>query len=320
MSTDRLRRAREVIDVEIEGLLAVRNRLDEAFAEAIERIRSRKGKIVVIGMGKSGIVGRKAAATLSSTGSPAVFLHPTEGLHGDLGLVQRGDVAIVISNSGASPEIVEIIAALKRLDVPIIAMTAVPESPLGRAGEVLLAITVPREACPMGLAPTSSTTATLALCDALAVVLLEEQGFTAEDFGHLHPGGALGRKLRRVSELMHSGPALPIVGEQTSMREVLVTMTTGRLGTAGVVDHEGRLVGIITDGDLRRALAADEGLLARTAAEVMTRGPRTIEPTALVQTALARLEQHKISALFVIDNDGRPLGLIHLHDLLGGAA
>lgn len=320
MSADRLSRAREVIDIEIEGLLAVRDRLDGAFAEAVDRIRSRSGKIVVIGMGKSGIVGRKAAATLSSTGSPAVFLHPAEGLHGDLGLVQRGDVAIVISNSGASPEIVEIIAALKRLDVPIIALTAVPESPLGRAGDLLLAITVPREACPMGLAPTTSTTATLALCDALAVVLLEEAGFTAEDFGHLHPGGALGRKLRRVSELMHRGPALPLVGEQTSMREVLVTMTTGRFGTAGVVDRENRLVGIITDGDLRRALAADEGLLGRTAAEVMTRAPRTIEPTALVQTALARLEQHKISALFVIDDDGRPVGLIHLHDLLGGAA
>lgn len=320
MSIDRLQRAREVLDIEREGLAAVRDRLDGRFIAAVDLLQARAGKIVVIGMGKSGIVGRKAASTLSSTGNPAVFLHPAEGLHGDLGIVQRGDVAIVISNSGASPEIVEIIAALCRLDVPIIAVTAAADSPLGRAGRVLLDIAVPREACPMGLAPTTSTTVTLALCDAIAVVLLEEAGFTAEDFGHLHPGGTLGRRLRRVAEVMHRGSAMPLVGEATPMREVLLTMSAGRFGTAGVTDAAGTLVGIITDGDLRRALAGDERLLDRRAADVMTRGPRTIESDVLVQTALARMEQHKISALFVVDEAGRPLGFIHLHDLLGGGA
>jgi arabinose-5-phosphate isomerase len=320
VSIDRLQRAREVLDIEREGLTAVRDRLDDRFVQAIDLLQARSGKIVVIGMGKSGIVGRKAASTLSSTGNPAVFLHPAEGLHGDLGIVGRGDVAIVISNSGASPEIVEIIAALSRLDVPIISVTAVADSPLARSGRVLLDIAVPREACPMGLAPTTSTTVTLALCDAIAVVLLEEAGFTPEDFGHLHPGGALGRRLRRVAEVMHRGAALPLVGEATPMREVLLTMSAGRFGTAGVTNAAGALIGIITDGDLRRALSGDERLLDRRAAEVMTADPRTIEPAALVQTALARMEQHKISALFVVDEAATPVGFVHLHDLLGGGA
>lgn len=311
-------RAREVLELEIEGIAALRDRLDAGFGRAVDLLRGRRGKIVVIGMGKSGIVGRKFAATLTSTGSPAVFLHPAEGLHGDFGIVQRGDVAVVISNSGASTEIISLLGGLKRLEVPVIAMTADAGSPLGRAADEILDVSVPREACPLNLAPTTSTTATLALCDALAVVLLEELGFTPEDFGHLHPGGALGRRLRRVHELMHEGDAMPLVREDTPMPEVLVVMTERRLGIAGVVAADGRLSGVITDGDLRRALENRPDLLQTRAAEIMTHEPKTVPPHVLAQAALGRLEAHKITCLFVVDDAGKPVGVLHLHDLLRG--
>lgn len=315
----RINNGRELLAVELEGIEAVRDRLDGAFSQAIDLMHGRRGKLVVVGMGKSGIVGRKFAATLTSTGNPAVFLHPAEGLHGDLGIVQRGDVALVLSNSGSSPEVVELLEALKRLSVPVIALTAVTDSPLGRVAEVVLDVAVPKEACPMGLAPTASTTATLALCDALAVVLLEEAGFTSEDFGHLHPGGALGRRLRRVEDLMHTGADVPTVPQDAPVREALVEMTGKRLGITGVLDGEGRLVGVITDGDLRRALERHrDDLLDRTAGDLMTDAPKTIRPSALAETAIARMDEHRITCLFVSNGDGRPIGAIHLHDLLRG--
>jgi len=312
-----LTRARMVLDTEIEALTAVAARLDERLAIAVNLLASRRGKVVVIGIGKSGIVGRKCAATLTSTGTPAVFLHPVEGMHGDLGIVQRGDVAIVISNSGESPEIVEILKALKRLRIPLIALTGKPHSTLAEHAEVVLDAGVPREACPMGLAPTSSTTAALALCDALAVVLLEVAGFTSDDFAERHPSGALGRRLRRVDELMHRGEAIPLVGPDTPMRDVLVEMTSKRLGVAGVAVAQ-QLRGVITDGDLRRALADHDDFLAHPAEALMTRKPKTITADALAETALAQMEGWAITVLFVTDDAGYVQGVVHLHDLLRG--
>ncbi len=321
MNNDRrLDLARSVLEIEIDGVRQVYDRLSGAFVEAVDRLLARTGKIVVIGMGKSGIVGRKLAATLTSTGNPAVFMHPAEGLHGDLGIVQQGDAAIVISNSGSSSEIIDVLEALKRIGVSIIGLTANLDSPLGSIADTVLDISVPREACPMGLAPTASTTAALALGDALAVVLLEESGFTEEEFGHLHPGGALGRRLRRVREVMHQGDDIPAVHMDAPMQDVLVEMTSKRLGIAGILDNDNQLVGIISDGDLRRALEKDPDVLSKTAAQVMTGSPKTIAPDTLTVSALATMERFEITCLFVVDTDRTPIGAIHLHDLLKSRA
>jgi len=311
-----LDRARAVLDIELDGIRTVRDRLDDAFAQAVATIASRRGKLIVVGVGKSGIVGRKLAATMTSTGTPAVFLHAGEGLHGDLGIVQRGDVALVLSYSGASAEVVALATVLTRLQVPIVAMTGVADSALAQAAAVVLDIAVPQEACPMGLAPTASTTAALALGDALALVLLDEAGFGPDDFAHLHPAGRLGARLRRVGDLMHTGAALPVVHQDTPVPEALVEMSSKRLGVTAVTDSDGALVGVISDGDLRRSLVADAGLMQRRAAEVMTAAPKTIDAAALAAAAVTAMETHKITVLFAVDSDGRPLGAVHLHDLL----
>lgn len=262
------------------------------------------------------MIARKFAATLTSTGNPAVFLHPAEGMHGDLGIVEKGDVAVIISYSGESPEIIEIVRALERLLVPLIAVTGAEKGFLAEHARVTLNVKVPREACPLNLAPTASTTATLALLDAIALILMEEAGFTPEDFAEFHPGGMLGFRLRKVSDLMHTASAIPLVKLETPMEEVLVEMTSKRLGVTGVVDTQEYLRGVITDGDLRRALKRFPDLLKRKAEEVMTHHPKTIPPATLAERALAIMEEHKITSLFVVDEQKKVIGIIHMHDLI----
>lgn len=271
--------------------------------------------MVVSGLGKSGLVCRKIASTLASTGTPALFLHAAEGLHGDIGMLTRGDVLLAVSNSG-STEVLALLAPARRLGLPVVAMTGDPASQLGRSADVVLDVSVAEEACPLGLAPTASTTATLALGDALAIALLERRGFGAEDFGTLHPGGALGRRLRRVDELMHVGDEMPLVAGTASMGDALREMSLKRLGLTGVVATDGTLAGIITDGDLRRAVQTHRDLLSLSAAALMTRTPKTVPAGALAESALSLMEQYAITALFILDGDGRPAGVLHLHDLL----
>ena len=311
--------ARRVLAIEATAIAALADRLDDSFTRAVELIARLPGKVVVTGIGKSGHVCRKIAATLASTGTPAFFLHGAEALHGDLGMLGRGDLMVVVSNSGETAELVALIPLVKRLGVAVIAMIGRPDSTLGRAADVVLDVSVAEEACPLGLAPTASTTATIAMGDALAVALLEQRGFRPEDFAALHPSGTLGRKLMTVADLMHTGAALPVVRLDTPMRETLLEITSKRLGVTSVVDTQGVLQGIITDGDLRRALSRPGDLLARTAGEVMTRGPKTIAAGALAAKALAAMEHESaspITSLFVVDDGGRPVGVIHLHDLL----
>ncbi len=311
-----LAHARRVLDVEASAIRALAERLGSGFAAAIELIAGRAGKVVVTGMGKSGHVCRKIAATLASTGTPAFFLHAAEALHGDVGMLERQDLVLAISNSGETQEILELLPILERLGLPLVAMTGRPDSTLARAADVVLDVSVAEEACPLGLAPTASTTATLAMGDALAVALLQHRGFRAEDFAALHPAGALGRKLLRVSDLMHTGDALPRVSTATPTRDMLLEITSKRLGVTAVVGDDGRLAGVVTDGDLRRALSASDDLLAHTASAVMSRRPKTIAADALAAKALAIMEQHAITSLFVVDDEGRPIGIVHLHDLL----
>ncbi len=278
------------------------------------------GKVVVTGIGKSGHVCRKIAATLASTGTPAFFLHAGEALHGDLGMVgARRPRAGGLEERRDAPRSSRLIPVVKRLGLPLVAMTGAAGSTLARAADVVLDVSVAEEACPLGLAPTASTTATLAMGDALAVALLEERGFRPEDFAALHPAGTLGRKLLRVADVMHTGDAIPSVEVTTSMRETLLEITSKRLGVTAVVDAEGALRGIITDGDLRRALGRAGDMLALSAADVMTRQPRTIDAEALAAKAIAVMEQdakHPITSLFIVDRARRPVGVIHLHDLL----
>lgn len=276
------------------------------------------GKVVVSGLGKSGLICRKIASTLASTGTPALFLHAAEGLHGDIGMLTRGDVLLAVSNSGAT-EVLALLAPARRLGLPVVAMTGDRESQLARAADVVLDVSVAEEACPLGLAPTASTTATLALGDALAIALLERRGFSAADFGTLHPGGALGRRLRRVDELMHVAAEMPVVAAAASMGDVLREMSSKRLGLTAVVAADGTLAGIITDGDLRRAVQTHGDVLHFSARDLMTRTPKTVPAGALAESALALMEQHAITALFIVDADGRPAGVLHLHDLLRAA-
>jgi arabinose-5-phosphate isomerase len=311
-----LAHARRVLAIEARAIARLADRLDERFAQAVELIVARGGKVVVTGMGKSGHVCRKIAATLASTGTPAFFLHAAEALHGDVGMLERKDLVLAISNSGETAEVLELVPILKRLGLPLVALTGRADSTLGRAADVVLDVSVAEEACPLGLAPTASTTATLAMGDALAVALLERRGFRPEDFAALHPAGTLGRKLLKVGDLMHTGTALPVVTDATPMADTLLEITSKRLGVTAVVDDQGRLVGVVTDGDLRRALARPGDILARVAAEVMSRGPKTVAAEALAAEALAIMERHAITALFVVEPAGRPAGVIHLHDLL----
>ena len=311
-----LDRARRVFRVEITALEAVLERLDAAFVRALDLLEGCRGKVVVTGMGKSGIIGRKIAATMTSTGTPALFLHAAEAAHGDAGVFVKGDVVVALSTSGET-EVVQLLPLIKRLGIPVIAMTGKPSSTLGRAAEVVLDVAVPEEACPMGLAPTASTTVALVVGDALAVALLERKGFGADDFAVIHPAGALGRRFLRVDDLMHAGDALPVVREDTALRDAVFEITGKRFGVTAVVDAGGRLAGVITDGDLRRAWERGADLASARAVEVMTGAPKTIEREALAARAVAVMEEFSITSLFIVEPaTGRPVGLIHLHDLL----
>lgn len=314
-----LKEAKRVIRVEAEALLTLAESLDAEFVRGVELILSSSGRVVVTGMGKSGIICQKIASTLASTGTPAFFLHPAEGIHGDLGMIMRGDVVIAISYSGETEEVLRILPAIKRIGASLIAMSGNRNSTLARTADVFLEVAVKEEACPLGLAPTASTTATLAMGDALAVALLVERGFKAEDFALFHPGGALGKKLLlRVEDLMHTGDAVPLVSTETLMREALFVITSRGLGIAGVVDSCGALAGVITDGDLRRALEKGLDILNTTAGELMTRNPKRILSSELAAKAMQRMEEHSITSLFAFagDDTEKPVGIIHLHDLL----
>ena len=319
--------ATRVLEIEARALDRMRERLQnepqsKAFVEAVNLIAACKGKVIVAGMGKSGLIGRKIAATLSSTGSPSFFLHPAESSHGDLGMVSSDDVVVAISYSGEVPELEALLRYVARKNLALIAVTGKVGSTLGKAGNVVLDVGVQEEACPMGLAPTASTTATLALGDALAIATLNRKGFQPEDFAEYHPGGSLGRRLlTRVGDVMHRGEALPIVSLDTPMRDVLAAMTQKEVrGVAGVIDENNLLVGIVTDGDLRRRLEKSLNPLDDKARDLMSRAPKTVDVHELAERALFMMEQFKIQTLFVIDREskepGRPVGLLHLQDLL----
>jgi len=311
------RLAERVLRLEAEAILGLIPKLDASFERAVELLRRCAGRVIVTGMGKSGLVGRKIAATLASTGTPAYFLHPAEGVHGDIGMVARGDVVLALSNSGETDEVLAVLPPLKRLGVPIVLLTGNPTSTLARQCEVVLDVSVPEEACPMNLAPTSSTTAALAVGDALAMVLLELRGLRPEDYAALHPRGTLGwRALFRVADLMLTGEAVPLVGQTTPLRDVIVEMTKKRKGVTTVVDVAGRLVGVITDGDLRRLHLSGTPIDALSAGEVATREPKTIRGDDLAAKALEVMETWQITSLVIVDGESRPIGLLHMHDIL----
>lgn len=309
--------AREVLAIEARALDGLVPQLDEEFDRAVELLRTCKGRVVCTGMGKSGIVMKKVAATLSSTGTPSLFLHPAEAIHGDLGMVSAGDVVLAASYSGTTEELVRLVAILKRLGVPLVAITANPKSPLARHADLHLRASIDKEACPLNLAPTASTTATLALGDALAMAVLEARGFTPEDFARLHPGGNLGKRLLRVSELMHTDDEVPRVVRDAPMRDAIHEMSRKKLGVTAVTEADGTLVGVISDGDLRRLLERDVDLRRMTAGEAMKPGPRTIAGGELASAALHQLETNRITSLFVCDEQGHLTGIVHLHDLWG---
>jgi arabinose-5-phosphate isomerase len=307
--------ARRVLATEAAAVQGLIDQLDESFDRAVELLAACRGRVVCTGMGKSGLVLRKIAATLASTGTPALFLHPAEAIHGDLGMLTEGDVVLAASYSGSTEELVRLAEILKRLGIPMVAITGSAESAVGRLADVHLPAAIDREACPLELAPTASTTAALAMGDALAMALLETKGFSAEDFRRLHPGGSLGRKLLTVSELMHKGDELPRVTAVAAMPDALYEMSSKRLGITAVVDDESVLLGCLTDGDLRRLLAEDPRLLERTIGECMHREPRTIRAGELASAALKVMEDMRITSLFVCDEDRKLIGLVHLHDL-----
>ena len=305
--------ARRVIEAEAAALLRLSGELPADFRAAVEAIRAAPGRVVVSGIGKSGHIGRKIAATLASTGTPAMFLHPSEASHGDLGMVGRGDVCLLISNSGETAELRDLLSYAKRFGLTVIGVCQRPGSTLLREADLALLLPNAPEACAIGMAPTTSTTMALALGDALAVALMEDRGFRPDDFRLYHPGGTLGARLLRAGQLMRRGDALPTVAPDTPMDQTILTMTGAGFGVAAVVDAEGRLFGVVTDGDLRRNMA---GLMDRTAGEVATRDPVTIGPDVMAAEALGLLNARKIGALIVADDAGRPLGILRIHDLL----
>lgn len=314
-----LQAAREVLAAEAKALETLASSLDGGFEQAVRQIEAVEGRVIVTGVGKSGHIGRKIAATLASTGTPAFFVHAAEASHGDLGMIGRKDAVLALSNFGGSAELTAIMSYTKRYGVPLIAITARANSQLGRHADVLLLLPEMEEACPLGLAPTTSTTAMLALGDALAVALLKRREFTSEEFKVFHPGGTLGSRLSKVSDIMHGEGAMPLVSLGTPMGEALVEMTAKSFGCTGVVDRAGLLVGIVTDGDLRRHMEGD--LLSRPVDEVMTKNPRVIDPDALAVAALAMMNgdidgNRPVTSLFVVDQGGTPLGILHLHDCL----
>jgi arabinose-5-phosphate isomerase len=306
--------ARQVLRTEAHAIVRLVDRLDASFTRAVEVLLECRGRVLATGMGKSGIISRKIAATLSSTGTPAFFLHPADAIHGDLGALQADDVVIAVSYGGETDEILRLLETIRRVGARMVAMTGFPRSTLGQAADVTLACHVEEEACPLNLAPTASTTAALALGDALAMVLLVRKGFNQDDFANLHPGGKLGKRLMRVEQLMHAGDELPAVQARTPMRDVIYEMSRKGLGMTCVLDAGGRLEGIITDGDLRRHMTAN-AVLDRCAADVMTRGPVTVGRAMLAAEALNMMERRKITSLVVLGPGGRVDGVVHLHDL-----
>ncbi|MDX1836706.1 KpsF/GutQ family sugar-phosphate isomerase [Legionella taurinensis] len=306
-----------VIETEARAVFDLTQRIDERFEKACEILLACKGRVVVTGMGKSGHIANKIAATLASTGTPAFFMHPGEACHGDLGMITRQDVVLAISNSGNTSEIVVLLPLLKRLEIPLIALTGNSQSTLAKTADVNLDISIEQEACPLGLAPTTSTTVSLVMGDALAIALLQAKGFSAEDFALSHPGGALGRRLLlKIDELCHRGEELPLVSERATISEALIEVTAKKLGMTCVVDSHGRLTGVYTDGDIRRTLTKHFDINTTPLAEVMSRQCKTIKAGTLAAEALAIMQKYTITSLVVIDEEQRPTAVIHLHDLL----
>lgn len=308
--------AKRTIDMEIEAVRAMETSFDKNLSKALDLLENISGRIIVTGMGKSGHIGTKVAATFASTGTPAFFVHPAEASHGDLGMLTENDVVIAISNGGESKELSDIIIYCKRYGIPLIAITKNPESSLGKAGDILLKLPDYREACPLGMAPTTSTTATLVLGDVLAVCLMERKGFSKLDYKRRHPGGKLGAMLQKVSDLMHTGDAIPLIADTAFMQEAMLTMSSKMLGSVGVVNTSGELIGIITDGDLRRAMSPN--ILTQKVTEVMTYNPKTISADVLAAEALNTMNNtgKGITQLFVLDDNKKPVGIIHIHDCL----
>lgn len=307
---------RKVIEIEADALKGLTHYINGSFTEACQLISECNGKVIVMGMGKSGHIGNKMAATLASTGTPSFFVHPGEASHGDLGMIEKGDVVLAISNSGEASEILALLPVIKRLGIPLISMTGKPESSMAKLSQIHLQITVNQEACPLNLAPTSSTTATLAMGDALAIALMEARGFTADDFALSHPGGALGRKLLlRISDIMHTGERLPVVSEQALIKDALLEVSRKGLGMTAIIDKDQQLLGIFTDGDLRRLLDNRVDIHSTVIGEVMTRNPATIRADVLAAEGLKLMEDRKISGILVTDN-GVLVGALNMHDLL----
>ncbi|MBI2646129.1 MAG: KpsF/GutQ family sugar-phosphate isomerase [Deltaproteobacteria bacterium] len=312
-----IEQAKRVLRIEAEAILGLIEKIGTDFDRAVDILLQCKGKVVVTGMGKSGQVCRKISATLASTGTPAFFLHPAEGIHGDLGMLAKEDAIIAISYSGETDELLQILPLMKRLGLPMIALTGNVNSTLAKTADVVLDLHVREEACPMGLAPTASTTATLAMGDALAVSLLKKRGFKEDDFALLHPGGTLGRKLLfRVKDLMKTGKDVPVIRTDSDMKQVLVEITSKQLGVTGVLDEDGQFIGIITDGDLRRGLNKKTDFFDQRPIEIMTKNPKTIDEEELAVAALHLMEKHSITSLFILNEKSYPIGIIHLHDLI----
>jgi arabinose-5-phosphate isomerase len=308
--------AKRVLRIEAEAIAGLIDRLDGRFEKAVELLHACQGRVVVTGLGKSGLIGRKLAATFSSTGTPSFFLHAAEALHGDLGMLARGDILVAISSSGETDELVELLESVKRLGIRLISLTANPQSTLAAASDIVLDIAVKEEACVLNLAPTASTAAALAMGDALAIALLDHRGFREDDFAALHPGGRLGKRLRRVEALMHTGENLPRVLAAAKMPDVIYEMSRKGLGLAAVTEPDGRLLGIITDGDLRRMMqTSKENVLELAARDCMTKNPVTLARTELAAAALRRMEEKKITSVLVVDDAGRLEGVVHIHDL-----
>ena len=313
LSNSDLISAKRTIDKEIEALRVMESELDSSLTKALDFMQAAKGRVILTGMGKSGHIAKKIAASLASTGTPSFFVHPAEASHGDLGMITPDDVIIAISNSGESKELVDILNYAKRFGIRLIAITKNPESSLGKAGDIVLKLPSNGEACPLGLAPTSSTTATLVLGDILTVAMIERNGFSKEQFNQRHPGGKLGSVLQKVSDLMHKGDEMPLLLSTTGMKETLIEMTSKRLGCVGFIDNNGNLIGMLTDGDLRRCLSPD--LLDKKGEDVMTRNPKVISPDAMASEAVKIMHEKKITNLFAVEN-GKPVGVIHIHDCL----
>jgi len=312
---------KRVLAIEAKAIEELIGRIDRRFAEAVDILHSSKGRVVVTGMGKSGLIGKKISATFASTGTPSFFLHPAEGIHGDIGMVMREDAVLMISNSGETGEIIALLPPFKRMNLRLICLTGRPLSTLAKNSDVVLDVSVKEEACPMNLVPTASTTVTLAMGDALAVALLEKRGFKEEDFALFHPGGTIGKRLLlTVGEMMHTGSDIPMVDEESTMKDVICVITSKKLGVTTVVDKDKRLAGIITDGDLRRLLERETGrgmnILTLRAKEVMTRNPKVLHKGALAVSAVQIMETYSITSLVILDNDRTVSGIVHLHDLL----